>query len=239
MSTIIMTACWPIQGMTPVQKAVLISLADQANDDGVCWPAVATISRRTCVSERSVQSALRWLEANGFIKAHRRMGRSTWYTVTPADAAPRSSRTPADAAPPPLQMPHPTPADAAPRTVKEPSIEPSVEVDAAASPPAPADKIPYEQIRELYNRVLGGHLPRCLGLNDKHRKHIRATYNLKLEGRHVVRDGGLEFWEGLFNDVLYCPFLLGQNGRAWQADFAFLTTAAKIQAFFEGKYDAR
>ena len=109
----------------------------------------------------------------------------------------------------------------------------------ATAPNQPLEKIPYEQIRELYNQILGGHLPRCLGLNDKHRKHIRAAYNLKLEGKRVVRDGGLEFWEGLFNDVLHCPFLLGQNGRAWQADFAFLTTATKIQAFFEGKYDAR
>lgn len=115
----------------------------------------------------------------------------------------------------------------------------TIRVPADAATQDPADKIPYEQIRELYNKILGGHLPRCLGLNDKHRKHIRAAYNLKLEGKHVVRDGGMEFWEGLFNDVLDCPFLLGQNSRAWQADFAFLTTATKIQAFFEGKYDAR
>ena len=33
MSTIIMAACWPLQGMSPSQKAVLISLADKANDD--------------------------------------------------------------------------------------------------------------------------------------------------------------------------------------------------------------
>lgn len=112
-------------------------------------------------------------------------------------------------------------------------------VPAAAATPDAADKIPYEQIRELYNQILGGKLPRCLGLNDKHRKHIRAAYNLKLEGKYIVREGGMEFWEGLFNDVLDCEFLLGQNGHAWQADFAFLTTATKIQAFFEGKYDAR
>jgi len=112
-------------------------------------------------------------------------------------------------------------------------------VPAAAATPDAAEKIPYEQIRELYNQILGGKLPRCLGLNDKHRKHIRAAYNLKLEGKYIVREGGMEFWEGLFHDVLDCDFLLGQNGRAWQADFAFLTTATKIQAFFEGKYDAR
>jgi hypothetical protein len=107
----------------------------------------------------------------------------------------------------------------------------------AETPPAP-EAVQHEKIRELYNRILGGVLPRCLGLSDKHRKHIHAAYNLKLDGKFPVREGGLEFWEGLFNDVLDCPFLLGTNGRAWKADFAFLTTATKIQSFMEGKYDA-
>lgn len=77
-----------------------------------------------------------------------------------------------------------------------------------------------------------------MGLTDSHRKHIRAAYNLKLDGRFVVRDGGLEFWEGLFRDVLDCPFMLGENNRQWRADFEFLTTSSKIQRFMEGKYDA-
>ncbi|WP_236225706.1 hypothetical protein [Pseudomonas pseudonitroreducens] len=100
------------------------------------------------------------------------------------------------------------------------------------------DRIPYEKIRELYNQVLGGKLKRCMGLTEAHRKHIRAAYNLKLDGGFPVRDGGLSFWEGLFNDVLDCPFMLGMNNRNWRADFEFLTTASKIQRFMEGKYDA-
>ncbi|MGV8671119.1 helix-turn-helix domain-containing protein, partial [Pseudomonas aeruginosa] len=38
MSTVLMSQCWPIQGLSCAQKAVLISLADNANDQGVCWP---------------------------------------------------------------------------------------------------------------------------------------------------------------------------------------------------------
>lgn len=102
-----------------------------------------------------------------------------------------------------------------------------------------SNPIPYEKIRELYNQVLGGKLPRCLGLTDKHRKHIRACYNLRLDGAFPVQEGGMEFWEGLFNDVLDCAFLLGVNGKGWMADFEFLTTASKVQRFMEGKYDAR
>lgn len=128
-------------------------------------------------------------------------------------------------------------------------IQEEEHVDAAASTrPAPEadqsaqllqlDRIPYEKIRDLYNRILGGTLKRCLGVTDQHRKHIRAAYNLRLDNSFPVREGGLDFWEGLFNDVLDCPFMLGKNDRGWRADFEFLTTAAKIQRFMEGKYDA-
>lgn len=91
MSTIVMAACWPLQ-MSATQKAVLISLADQANDQGVCWPAVETIAERTCASERAVQVALKWLEEHGAISRERRSQRSTMYTVTPAHFTGKSSK---------------------------------------------------------------------------------------------------------------------------------------------------
>lgn len=138
MSTIIMSACWPLQGMSPAQKAVLISLADQANDQGVCWPAVDSIATRCCLSKRAVQQAIKWLRGAGIVSVEERQGRSTMYSVTPAAYAPQqemhprskctragNAPTPADAAPPPPQDLHPTPADAAPRTVIEPTREPS------------------------------------------------------------------------------------------------------------------
>ncbi|MDV5861373.1 YdaU family protein [Pseudomonas mendocina] len=115
---------------------------------------------------------------------------------------------------------------------------PAVQDDQQAGQILQMDRIPYENIRLLYNQILGGKLKRCMGLTDSHRKHIRAAYNLKLDGQFPVRDGGLDFWEGLFHDVLDCPFMLGVNNRSWRADFEFLTTASKIQRFMEGKYDA-
>lgn len=122
MSTILMSACWPLQGMSPAQKAVLISLADQANDDGYCWPSVGTIAKRTCLSERAVQGAIKWLHSAGLLSSDERKGTSSVYRITPAVYAPPQMLRPADAAPrgagnapPPPQMLHPTPADAAPK----------------------------------------------------------------------------------------------------------------------------
>lgn len=132
MSTIIMSACWPLQGMSPAQKAVLISLSDNANDDGVCWPSITKIASRTCLSVRAVQGAVRWLCEVNLLAMNSRNGRSTIYTITPAAYAPPQEVRTADAAPAPAadaplpqQYLHHPPADAAPRTVIEPKSEPS------------------------------------------------------------------------------------------------------------------
>lgn len=84
MSTIIMSSCWPLQGLSVTQKAVLISLADQANDDGVCWPAIGTVAKRCCMSARAVRSAMDHLEAVGLLSRERRFNSSNVYVVTPA-----------------------------------------------------------------------------------------------------------------------------------------------------------
>lgn len=122
MSTILMSVCWPLSGMSPSQKAVLVSLADQANDDGYCWPSIRTISVRTCLSERAVQGAIKWLASAKILYANERNGTSTVYQLTPAAYAPPQMLRPADAAPtpavpapPPPQQMHPSPADAAPK----------------------------------------------------------------------------------------------------------------------------
>ncbi|WP_353851269.1 helix-turn-helix domain-containing protein [Microbulbifer sp.] len=61
MSTRIVSECWPL-AMSPIQKAVLISLADQT---GVCWPSIGTMVLRTCLTDRAVRKAARELESMG------------------------------------------------------------------------------------------------------------------------------------------------------------------------------
>lgn len=148
MSTRVISDCWPLGGMSILQKAVLISLADNANDDGFCWPSVTTICERVCGSDRAVRAAIACLERSGAIQANHRVGRSTMYKITPKDYRPlhiaqdcgkvtsaNAAGTPANAAGMPLQMPQgglqmpqDTPANAAGITVKnrkEPKIEPT------------------------------------------------------------------------------------------------------------------
>jgi hypothetical protein len=143
MSTVQLGLCWPLI-LDPSAKAVLVSLADQANDDGDCYPAVGTIALRTCLSERTVQEALKRLQARGLLEvatqASRR--RTNLYRLTLEDsdcpraeslasrrARERKERT--ELVPTPQQL---HPAAAAPRSsctldpaaaAPEPSVEPN------------------------------------------------------------------------------------------------------------------
>lgn len=84
MSNIQTALVWPIQ-LPQSQKFVLLSLADQANDEGLCWPSIESLSVRTCLCERAVQKALRALEAAGFLqvveRGARRRTNQYWLTV--------------------------------------------------------------------------------------------------------------------------------------------------------------
>lgn len=75
-----MSACWPLQ-MPPSPKAVLISLADNANDAGVCWPSIPKICERTCLGRTAVINAIKWLEDAGLLTADRSNGRHTTYQI--------------------------------------------------------------------------------------------------------------------------------------------------------------
>lgn len=82
MSTRVMAAVWPLQ-MSPTQKAVLVSLSDNANDAGFCWPSIATICKRTCYGKTAVIEAIKSLEEAGYLTANRSNGRHTTYVVNP------------------------------------------------------------------------------------------------------------------------------------------------------------
>lgn len=118
MSVSVMTAVWAID-LPASQKIVLLALADAANDDGHCWPGMASLSRKCSKSERTVQAMLAELEAAGHLSRVQNPGKGCNYYVHP-----RNSRTPAETAPP--QKTAKTPAKSAPkppRTIKSKQTE--------------------------------------------------------------------------------------------------------------------
>lgn len=55
----------------PLRKLILIKLADQANDEGVCWPSYETIAHHCEITRRSVINHIKQLEKDGFLRIER------------------------------------------------------------------------------------------------------------------------------------------------------------------------
>lgn len=148
MSNHMLQAVWPLNMPAP-QKAVLVALADRANEAGVCWPSVADLCQRTCLCERTVRSAIGWLERTRALTANRVVGKNIRFTLTPAAYAPLQQMHPARRAPPPagnaggpLHEPHRTPASVAPEPSKNHNLnqqksEPTSSAAHAAVDPDP------------------------------------------------------------------------------------------------------
>lgn len=67
--------------LTGSKKSVLIALADRANHGGYCYPSLVDIANRAGCTKRSVISAIKKLEAEGFISAIRDHGRVNKYII--------------------------------------------------------------------------------------------------------------------------------------------------------------
>lgn len=108
MSIKLMSAIWEME-FSPVEKLVFLALADCANDEGLAWPSIATIARKTGAGERTVQRAIRLGERCGIIEREEVKGRGCRYTIhprhsgTPATKSPvtNKTKTPATVAPHP------------------------------------------------------------------------------------------------------------------------------------------
>ena len=82
MSIRVMADVWANGPPETSDRFVLLALADYANDDGECWPSIAGLMAKTCMSERGVQTVLRRLVAGGFVSIQVGGGRSKNSTYT-------------------------------------------------------------------------------------------------------------------------------------------------------------
>lgn len=64
MSIKYLNLAWETVVDSPGEKLVLLKLADNANDDGSCWPSLATICRQTGLSKQAVINCIKKFEAS-------------------------------------------------------------------------------------------------------------------------------------------------------------------------------
>lgn len=57
------------QPLPPCPKSVLVALANRADEDGQCWPGIEDLEQRTGWNRRSIQRAVKDLQARGLLVA--------------------------------------------------------------------------------------------------------------------------------------------------------------------------
>lgn len=143
-----LNTAWQTQTATHTQKLVLLALADNANDQGQCWPSVLTLAAKCQLTKQAVLKQIQGLERAGLLQTIRANGRSNRYILVmqPVNDIDRSTPfTGQPDLPPPVNedyrhrsTPFTGPVNVVYPNRKEPSIEPSIEPKKARAPKQPA-----------------------------------------------------------------------------------------------------
>lgn len=72
-----MTRAWVEGPEEPSYKLVFLAICDHANDDGVCWPSMARIAKKCCLSDRQTRRIVRILEKRGNLLTQQSEGHSS------------------------------------------------------------------------------------------------------------------------------------------------------------------
>lgn len=75
MSINVMSAIWKSSQATGGELLVLLAIADFADDDGMAYPSVSTLGKKSRLSARQVQRAIRRLTALGELAIETGKGR--------------------------------------------------------------------------------------------------------------------------------------------------------------------
>lgn len=117
MSVRVMTAVWELD-LPDSEKIVLLALGDCANDEGLCWPSMATLSKKCSKSDRTVQVAIKALVMGGHLSRNEVPGKGCHYIVHPRkDCAPQPLRPEEISPPKPLPVTPEAASDKPSRTV--------------------------------------------------------------------------------------------------------------------------
>lgn len=88
-----MSQVWELK-LPAKDKLVLLAIADCANDEGLAWPSIATLSRKCGCDPRTIQRHLRALETAKLIETEEIVGKGNRYIVTPRQVATPGKKSP-------------------------------------------------------------------------------------------------------------------------------------------------
>lgn len=132
MSIDAMNWAWQVKCRSAAEKLVLMALADNADNDGYCWPGNAKTAERCQMSESSVRRHIVALERAGLIEKVKRRRRkdgtlSVWiYRLTLSKAQDSATAHPQPVGTGAQKSDHICTEICAPVNAQEPSVEPSL-----------------------------------------------------------------------------------------------------------------
>ncbi|BAQ71230.1 hypothetical protein NHU_04108 [Rhodovulum sulfidophilum] len=247
MSIRIMAEIWDSELSDVYECAVMLALANHADDEGRCYPSVSRVSQLARCSERKVRQIIGALEERGYLTIYRNAGpkgcnvffvrstpapRAPLHDVhPPAPRAPLHDMHPCTPCTQPLHSVHHPPAQRAPEP-SENHQEPSEREADASRASAPSSEI--EDAITLFNETaerVG--LARVQKLTPARRQALKARL------REV---GGVGGWREAMRRVEASDFLSGRSRdptHSWRCNFDFLVKQANFTKLMEGNYDNR
>lgn len=226
MSVRVMTAVWEIN-LPASDKIVLLALADCANDEGLCWPGMATLVEKCSKGERTIQAAIQRLVTAGHLTRKPVPGKGVRYIVHPDTKAPPQNLRPAKSAPrkncaPPPQNLRDTPAKSAGKPSKN-HQEPSKVKSETSS-----DDFTFDDFFESWNQIA----TECgLSVMPKALPRRREAFRVRKREYPDIGD-----WQSAFRCLRKAKWMHGENDRGWKIDADDFLNAKKFTRLVEGTY---
>lgn len=217
MSIKVMTWAWELK-LPPAPKFVLMALADEANDDGYCFPAQRRLATKCSIDARSVRRMISVLAAEGYVvvkKRFRNRARTSNGYQLVIDTPGQIVRGGTDAAVPGdgtqqsggSGHPRPGPPDNAVRvTTTDPLVDPT-------PLPQPRREAGADADDPVLWEALGGGGELCFpeGISSAQRRALAGhVFALKFEHGQMILDelAGRMAHEKVHNPIRYCLALI-------------------------------
>ena len=195
------------QQLPATTKIVLLKLADHANDEGDCWPAMANVAKAAGVSQRTAIRHIKTLERVNLLQVHPRF----------LDGKQRSNLYK-------LSMPVGVTAcqeggdSVSGRGVTACHTETKKGTPRGRKPETGAVSVPHEEIVNLYNRT-ASHLQTCLASRWP---GSAGAVALAARWKESPAHQDLEWWQSFFKVANENPTWNGDNRIEFRASLAWL-----------------
>lgn len=216
-------AVWRLN-INPGQKLVMLALADYADAENKCWPSVEHLQQRTSMGRSTIMTHLAACKKRGLLAITKQRWpngtqRSSLYVLNLP--GPESGHTGSRIGT--QQGPESGPSDPS-------CLDPSVRSEDRSCTKVSENPVPYQAIVAEWNAVAAAcGLPSVKELTDKRKAALKARWT-----HHPWRDGYRQALEKIPDS----PFLRGENGRGWRADFDFFVRTDSVTKILEGKYES-